>query len=167
MFYGFLPLRILPPFLSISHALPASHSFPFCILFFSFPRPILFLSASCSFSFRITFFSFPHHFLFLSYPFFLTVSLAPFLLPFPPSFSFTYSLCLPISACDYIMFIAILLLLKGQCHKIFCFWFFSCISFPPAPEYPIRTILNFFENSRRYSQVKVCHRYHRHRWQVL
>jgi hypothetical protein len=40
--------------------------------------------------------------------------------------------------------------------------FFSWISFPPAPEYPIRTISNFFENSRRYSQVKVHHRYQRH-----
>ncbi len=27
--------------------------------------------------------------------------------------------------------------LKGQCHEIFCFWFFSWISFPPAPEYSI------------------------------
>ncbi len=45
----------------------------------------------------------------------------------------------------YVMFA----LLKGQCHEIFCFWFFSSISFPPAPEYPIRTISNFFENSRR------------------
>jgi hypothetical protein len=34
-------------------------------------------------------------------------------------------------------------LVKGQCHKIFCFWFFSC--FPPAPEYLIRTVSNFFE----------------------
>ncbi len=41
--------------------------------------------------------------------------------------------------------------LKGQCHEIFCFWFFSWISFPPAPEYPIRTVSNFFKNSRRYS----------------
>ncbi len=48
--------------------------------------------------------------------------------------------------------------LKGQCHEIFCFWFFSWISFPPAPEYPIRTVSNCFENSRRYSQVKVHHR---------
>ncbi len=82
-------------------------------------------------------------------------------------------------------------ILKGQCHEIFCFWFFSWISFPPAPEYPIRTVSNFFENSRRYSQVKVhhrcqrslvllicvmfasverhrrqiCRRYQRHRWQ--
>jgi hypothetical protein len=29
----------------------------------------------------------------------------------------------------------------------FCLWFFSWISFPPAPEYPIRTVWNFFENS--------------------
>ncbi len=28
--------------------------------------------------------------------------------------------------------------LKGQCHEIFGFWYFSSISFPPAPEYPIR-----------------------------
>ncbi len=46
-------------------------------------------------------------------------------------------------------------MLKGQCHEIFCFWFFSWISFPPAPEYSIKTVSNFFENSRRYSQVNV------------
>jgi len=56
--------------------------------------------------------------------------------------------------------------LKGQCHKIFCFWFFSWICFPPAPEYSIKTISNFFENSRRYSQLKVCHRCQWHRWQM-
>jgi hypothetical protein len=56
--------------------------------------------------------------------------------------------------------------LKGQCHEIFCFWFFSWISFPPAPEYPIWTVSNFFENSRRYSKVKVHHRYQRHRRQI-
>ncbi len=56
--------------------------------------------------------------------------------------------------------------LKGQCHEIFCFWFFSWISFPPAPEYPIRTVSNFFENSQRYLQVKVHHRYQRHRRQI-
>ncbi len=65
------------------------------------------------------------------------------------------------------------LALKGQCHEIFCFWLFSWISFPPAPEYPIRTVSNFFENSQRYSQVKVhhrrqiCHRCQRHRRQIL
>ncbi len=57
--------------------------------------------------------------------------------------------------------------LKGQCHEIFCFCFFSWISFPPAPEYSIQTVSNFFENSRRYSRVKVHHRYQRHRWQVF
>ncbi len=56
--------------------------------------------------------------------------------------------------------------LKGQCHEIFCFWFFSWISFPPAPEYSIKTVSNFFENSRRYSQLKVCHRCRWHRWQM-
>ncbi len=52
--------------------------------------------------------------------------------------------------------------LKGQCHEIFCFWFFLWISFPPAPEFLIRTVSNFFENSRRYSQVKVRHWCQRH-----
>ncbi len=28
--------------------------------------------------------------------------------------------------------------LKGQCLEIFFFWFLSWISFPPAPEYPIK-----------------------------
>ncbi len=56
---------------------------------------------------------------------------------------------------------------KGQCHEIFCFWFSSWISFPPAPEYSIKTISNFFENSRRYLQFKVHHRYQRHQWQTL
>ncbi len=57
--------------------------------------------------------------------------------------------------------------LKGQCHEIFCFWFFSWISFPQAPEYTIMAVSNFFENSRRYSQLKVDHRYQRHRRQIL
>ncbi len=56
--------------------------------------------------------------------------------------------------------------LKGQCHEIFCFWFFSWIIFPRAPEYSIKTISNFFENSRRYSQLKVCHRCRWHQWQM-
>ncbi len=56
--------------------------------------------------------------------------------------------------------------LKGQCHEIFFFWFFSWISFPPAPEYSFKTVSNFFENSRRYSQLKVCHRCRWHRWQM-
>ncbi len=56
--------------------------------------------------------------------------------------------------------------LKGQCHEIFCFWFSSWISFPQAPEYTIRAVSNFFENSLRYSQLKVDHRYQRQRWQI-
>jgi len=57
--------------------------------------------------------------------------------------------------------------LKRQCHEIFWFWFFSWISFPQAPEYTSRAVSNFFENSRRYSQLKVDHRYQRHRWQTM
>ncbi len=57
--------------------------------------------------------------------------------------------------------------IKGTVSRDFCFWFFWWISFPPAPEYCIRTVSNFFENSRRYSQVKVHHRYQRHRRQIF
>ncbi len=57
--------------------------------------------------------------------------------------------------------------LKGQCHEIFCFRFFSWITFPQAPDNNIRIISNFFENSRRYSHVKVHHWYQRHRRQIL
>ncbi len=55
--------------------------------------------------------------------------------------------------------------LKGQCHEVFCFRFFSWITFPQAPDTNIRIISNFFENSQRYSQVKVHHRCRRHRQQ--
>ncbi len=57
--------------------------------------------------------------------------------------------------------------LKGQCHEIFCFRFFSWITFPQAPDNNIRIISNFFENSRRYLQVKVHHRCRWHRWQIV
>ncbi len=67
---------------------------------------------------------------------------------------------------NFYSYFEVLSRLKGQCHEIFCFWFFSWISFPQAPEYPIMTVYNFFKNSRRYSQVKVHHRYQRHRWQI-
>ncbi len=41
--------------------------------------------------------------------------------------------------------------LKGQCHEIFCFWFFFIkISFPPAPEYSIKTVSNFF---RKFAEI--------------
>ncbi len=46
--------------------------------------------------------------------------------------------------------------LQGQCHEIFLLLVFSWISFPHAPDYTIRAFSNFFENSRRYSQLKVC-----------
>ncbi len=57
--------------------------------------------------------------------------------------------------------------LKGQCHEIFCFLFFFKNQFPPAPEYTVKTVSNFFENSLRYSQVKVHHQYQRHQWQIF
>jgi hypothetical protein len=57
--------------------------------------------------------------------------------------------------------------LKGQYHVIFCFWFFSRISISPAPDNTIRVVSNFFENSQRYSQLQVCHRYQRHRQQIF
>ena len=57
-------------------------------------------------------------------------------------------------------------LLMRQCHEIFDFWFFSWISFPQASEYTFTAISNFFENSRRYSRLKVHHRCQRHRWQM-
>ena len=56
--------------------------------------------------------------------------------------------------------------LKGQCHEIFDFWFFSWISFPQASEYTSMAFSNFFENSRRYLQLKVHHRCQWHRWQM-
>ncbi len=56
--------------------------------------------------------------------------------------------------------------LKGRYHEIFCFWFFSWISFPQASDYTVRAVSNFFQNSRRYSQLKVCHGCQQHRWQV-
>ncbi len=45
--------------------------------------------------------------------------------------------------------------LKGQCHEIFCFWFFLWIIVPQAPENNNWVISNFYTNSRRYLQVKV------------
>ncbi len=45
--------------------------------------------------------------------------------------------------------------LKGQCHEIFDFRFSTWFSFPQAHNYTIGAVSNFFENSRRYSQLKV------------
>ncbi len=56
--------------------------------------------------------------------------------------------------------------LKGQCHEIFDFCFFSWISFPLAPEYTMKVVSNFFKYTWRFSQLKVCHRCQRHRWQM-
>ncbi len=58
-------------------------------------------------------------------------------------------------------------MVKGTMSRDFCLWFFSWISFPPAPEYSSRTVSNFFESSQRYPQVKVHHRNQRHRWQIM
>jgi hypothetical protein len=57
--------------------------------------------------------------------------------------------------------------LKGTVSWDFLLQVFSCIIFPQAPKNNIRIISNFFENSQRYSQVKVHHWYQRHRRQIL
>ncbi len=57
-------------------------------------------------------------------------------------------------------------LLKGTVSRDFRLLFFSWISFPQASEYFLAAISNFFENSRRYSRLKVHHRCQRHRWQM-
>ncbi len=57
------------------------------------------------------------------------------------------------------------ILLFESCRK-FKGTVFSWISFPQAPEYTIRAVSNFFENSRRYSQLKVHHWCRWHRWQM-
>ncbi len=74
--------------------------------------------------------------------------------------------------------------LKGQSHKIFCFCFFHESVSPPAPEYPIRTISNFFKEifasqgaplvtpAAKLPPVSMtpaanCHRYQRHRLVLL
>ncbi len=48
--------------------------------------------------------------------------------------------------------------LKGQCHKIFCLWFFYESVSPKPLSIPLGPFQIFFENSRRYSQLKVDHR---------
>ncbi len=55
--------------------------------------------------------------------------------------------------------------LKGTVSRVFLLLVFFMNQFPPAPEYPIRIVSDFFENLRRYSQVKVHHGYQWHRWQ--
>ncbi len=61
----------------------------------------------------------------------------------------------------------ILITFKGIVSRDFLLLVFFMNQFPPAPEYLIRTDSNFSENLRRYSLVKVHHRYQRHRRQIL
>ena len=56
---------------------------------------------------------------------------------------------------------------KGIVSRDFLLQVFSWFIFPQDPENNIRVIQNFFENSQRYSQVNVHHRYQRHRWQIF
>ncbi len=44
--------------------------------------------------------------------------------------------------------------LKGQCHEIFDFRFFYESVFPKPLSIPLGPVSNFFENSRRYAQLK-------------
>ncbi len=57
--------------------------------------------------------------------------------------------------------------IKGQCREIFCFWFFHESVSPLPQSIPLGLFQFFCENSRRYSQVMVHHRYQKHRWQIL
>ncbi len=56
--------------------------------------------------------------------------------------------------------------LKGTVSRDFLLLVLFMNQFPPSPEYSIKTVSNFFKNSRRYWQLKVCHRCQRHRWQM-
>jgi hypothetical protein len=49
--------------------------------------------------------------------------------------------------------------LKGQCHEIFCFWFFHELVSPEPQSIPLGPFQIFFLNLRRNSQVNVHHRY--------
>ncbi len=53
------------------------------------------------------------------------------------------------------LFILYVWVKKGVWNEIFVFRFFIWISFPRASEYSIEAIVNFYENSRRYSQLYV------------
>ncbi len=64
-------------------------------------------------------------------------------------------------------------MLKGQCHEIFEFWFFSWLSFPQAPEYtlplgPFRIFSaawywSHFCHQCQWRRRQICRRYHWHR----
>ncbi len=86
------------------------------------------------------------------------------------------TLCLHRNSCTIMWLLSQIWSLKGQCHEIFCFWFFSWISFPQASDYTIRAE-NF---ERKFAEifaaqglptvsttpVAICHRrrWHRCRW---
>ena len=55
---------------------------------------------------------------------------------------------------------------RDSVTRFFASDFFPWIRFPQASDYTIRAVSNFFENSRRYSQLKVHHRCRWHRWQM-
>ncbi len=52
------------------------------------------------------------------------------------------------------------LILNGQCHDIFCFWFFSSISFPPASKHPNLDRFEFFRKFVEIFAAQGC------RWQM-
>ncbi len=57
--------------------------------------------------------------------------------------------------------------LKGQCHEIFFrLQVFYMDQFPPSSWFYHKRRSHFFENSRRYSQIKVHHRCQWHWWQM-
>ena len=74
------------------------------------------------------------------------------LFAFPSSLSFSILLTHCLLSYSFLLFA---FLLKGTVSRDFCFWFFSWISFPQASDYTIRAVSNFFEISRRFSQLKV------------
>ncbi len=63
--------------------------------------------------------------------------------------------------------------LKGQCHEIFCFWFFSWISFPPGLEYRKSRFATGINDpvanlpSVSTTPAAICRRYQRHWRQIL
>jgi hypothetical protein len=56
--------------------------------------------------------------------------------------------------------------LKGTVSRDFLLLVFSWISFPQAPDYTIRAVLNLFEDLRRYLQLKVSLWCRWHWWQM-
>ncbi len=60
---------------------------------------------------------------------------------------FQYMALLILLAVDKNGTVAREVLLKGECHEIFCFLFFSWISFPPAPDY------HRFEFFRKFAEI--------------